>query len=76
MGCGYLFPGLLHSKALKAVSGGRSAAAAAPRRPDAPLGAGPPEPGARGRRGPAAAEAAAGATDPGAWRVVATRAPQ
>lgn len=32
MGCGYLFPGLLHSKALKAVSGGPSAAAAAPRR--------------------------------------------
>lgn len=58
------------------LPGGRSAAAAAPRRPDAPLGAGPPEPGARGRRGPAAAEAAAGATDPGAWRVVATRAPQ
>lgn len=41
--CGYLSPGLLHSKVVKGVSGRRSAAAAAPRRLGTLLVAQPPE---------------------------------
>lgn len=45
-----------------------------PGRLGAPLVAGPPESGARGQRGPAAADAGARATGPRAWRVVRIRA--
>ncbi|XP_044917003.1 uncharacterized protein LOC123386483 [Felis catus] len=58
------------------LPGGRSAAAAAPRRLGAPLVAGPPESGAQGQRDPAAADAGARAIGPRAWRVVRTRAYQ